>query len=512
MQQETLESIKVYARCIWRYRWHAMVVTWLIVFLGWVGVFIQPITYTASAKVYVNTSVLLQPLLKDIVIGQDINVILGLVVRQLVSRPNVEQVAHIVGLDRQPKASQGFENMLNRLEQDILVEISPTSEASKQPNFFTLSYSNKDPKLAKQVVETLITILVEKTTEEKLRDSDAARQFLDQRIEEYRKNLLVAEARLNEFKRKYTDYLPESTNYFQRIQTTQAAVDDLDLQIIEAKLLRDELQRQLAQSTLTTNSIDDSKILALQKQLDEFLVKYTENHPDVIATKRAIVDLEKQQKTAPREKVKNLVIPNSAHELLKIKLGEAESKIVVLGTRRDEYLHRLQKLREMKQTLTQVELELQGLNQDYEVAKNRYAALSEQQNSANIGQDGEKVRFQAIDPPRILDSWPVKAKNKLLQTSGILAAGLAGGLAVAFFLSRINPVIYGQRVLQEVTKLPVFGAISRVPSLQMRMRKRLDLAAFLLIGIMLLGAHGLAVFVLLDTIKSVMIQELGGGE
>lgn len=510
--QETLGGIIFYARSIWRYRWYAMAVTWLIVLLGWAVVSKKPVIYTASAKVYVDTSTVLQPLLKSSAVEQDTSTIIGLMARQLVSRAYLEHVIRTVGLDRQATASQGLEIILARLEQDLLVTGNRISEGAKQLDFYTLSYSDANPKLAKQVIEALITTFIEKMVGENVLDSGTAKQSLAQEIKQYKEDLVAAETRLREFKRVHADELPEQTHYFQHLQAAQAAVDEVDLQITEAEFRRNELRQQLAQTATTSGSmpVADSRLLALKKRLDELLAKYTENHPSVIATRRAIAELEKNQEIITREVKKGLTIPNSAHELLKGKLSKAESEIAVLWARKNEFLRRVQTLRKMKETLTKVETELQGLNQDYEAAKKKYDALIGRQNSAtlvgNIEQSDENARFKVIDPPRILDTWPDKMRAQLLLTSGVLAAGIAGGLVVAFLLSQLWPVIYGQRALQELTETPVLGMISRTKA--SRMRSRLDLAAFILIGTTMLGIYGVAVFMMLNNIKSIMMQGL----
>lgn len=510
--QETLGGIIFYARSIWRYRWYAMAVTWLIVLLGWAVVSKKPVIYTASAKIHIDTSTVLQPLFKDSTGEQPFSVMISLMARQLVSRPNLEQVARTVGLDHQATMPQGFEAMLARLEKDITVTGNRASEGSKQRDFYTVSYSNTNPKLAKQVIEVLITTFIEKMVRENLLDSGTTKQSLDQEIKKHKEDLIAAETRLREFKRVHADDLPEQTHYFQHLQAAQAAVDEVELQITEAEFRRNELRRQLAQTATMPDSIPvaDSRLLTLKKRLDELLVKYTENHPSVIATRRAIAELEKSQETITGEAKKGLTTPNSAHELLKGKLSEAESEIAVLWARKNEFLRRVQTLRKMKETLTKVETELQGLNQDYEAAKKKYDALIGRQNSAtlveSIEQNGENVRLKVIDPPRILDTWPDKMRKQLLLTSGVLVAGIAGGLAVAFFLSQLWPVIYGQRDLQELTEFPVLGRISRANT--SRMRRRFDLAAFILIGMAMLGIHGVAVFMTLNNIKSIMMQGL----
>ena len=114
--QETLDRIIIHIRDIWRYRWYAMIVTWLIIPAGWIAISHYPITYTASAKIYVDTYTVLQPLLKDMLIDTtDSSAYLGLMVRQLVSRPNLKQVAHIIGWDQQAKDLARARDIISRL-------------------------------------------------------------------------------------------------------------------------------------------------------------------------------------------------------------------------------------------------------------------------------------------------------------------------------------------------------------------------------------------------------------
>jgi polysaccharide chain length determinant protein (PEP-CTERM system associated) len=525
--QEFLEQIHLYARDMWRYRWHAMGVAWLIVLVGWVAVSSKPIIYTASAKIYVDTDTVLRPLLKGLTVDKDTAEYLGLIVRQLVSRSNIEQVARIVGLERQVRTRQDMEAVLDQLQLNIRWEASPASESTKQWNFFTISYPNSAPKFAKQVLQALITTIIEKTMGESLRDSEAARRFLEHQVKEQEEKLVTGEARIRKFMLEHADELPgPGVSYSERLQSAQSAVEGVDLQITQAEHQRDELRRQLANispslqvvSTDTTPVLKpESRLLALKAQLDELLLKDTAKHPDVIATRRSIAKLEKQLHQLHTDKVETNKGPdmlNPVGQQLEVMLGQVESEIAALRAGRDKYMRRVEKLREQAGTLTQLEWELKSLNQAYVSAKQKYDALVVRRNSATMSgtveHTGENVRFRIIDPPRIQDTWSTIARKQLMLTSGMLAAGLAGGLAVAFFLSRMwHPVIYGWRSLNTLTGFPVLGMISQALTPQMRLRRRIDLAAFVLVGMMMLGAHGAALFLHLKNVKHIF-ETLGG--
>ncbi|MFD1959314.1 hypothetical protein ACFSHP_09960 [Novosphingobium panipatense] len=70
----------------------------------------------------------------------------------------------------------------------------------------------------------------------------------------------------------------------------------------------------------------------------------------------------------------------------------------------------------------------------------------------------EAVKFQVVDPPTT-PRTPV-APNRPLLLLGVLMAGVAGGCAGAFVLSRVRSVFATTSGLEKATGLPVLGAIS----------------------------------------------------
>jgi polysaccharide chain length determinant protein (PEP-CTERM system associated) len=351
-----------------------------------------------------------------------------------------------------------------------------------------------------------------------------AKAFLEQQINEQKTRLATAESRIAEFKREHADLLPEQgANYFQRLQNAQAAVDDVDLQITEAEYRRSALQEQLEDTpqTLQGTSTDTrtvitatgSRVAVLQERLDELLLKYTEKHPDVIATRRSLEEIKRQGEMTRSEKVSGPPVPNPVYQQLKVTLGQVESEISALRVRRQVYSRRVQSLQERREPLTQVEAELQSLNQDYDLAKQKFDALVARQGPANMAgnveEAGEDVRFRIIDPARVQETWPEVAQNRLVLTTMVLAAGVGGGLGIAFLLSQLWPTIYGRRALNELTGLPVYGVISQAKMTRGRWRKKLDYAVFVLIAATLLSVHGTALFMELAKHKEIL-RGIGG--
>jgi len=526
---ELVGQIMTFVRDIWRYRWHAMVAAWVIVLTGWAVVSRMPDKYTATTRVSVDTATILDPLLKGVMVEQDKSIYIQAMISQLFSRPNLERVTRMAGLDRQAQTPMELETVLDEIKQDVELEGNRVG-TNKLASLYTISYTNIDPELAKQVVQAFLTIFMENTMGANRQDSDAARAFLDQQISEYEEKLIAAENRLREFKRQHIDVLPgQGENYFGRLHAAQAAIQDVELQVREAEQRLNELQRQLTETSTVQRAVSadgkliltplESRLLAQQTQLDDLLLKYTEKHPDVIETRRTIAELEKQRAAELQGLSSGAhsssTTPNALYQQLKVALGAVQGELAGLRVRRAEYQQRVQALQRQVGTLPAVEAELQRLDRDYEINREKYNTLVSRREAAKIATDvdqtKENFKFQVIDPTSV-SMWPAWRK-RLLLTTAVLAAGLAGGLGFAFLLSQMRPVVRTRRDLEELTGFPVVATISRVWSPQRLLRRRLEAATLGVTGMMLMGAYGAALFLQFRNTELManLMRTLGGG-
>ncbi len=57
-----------YVGAIWKRRWSVCLVAAVVSVIGWTGVILIPDSYKSSARIYVDTSNVLQPLLRGITV------------------------------------------------------------------------------------------------------------------------------------------------------------------------------------------------------------------------------------------------------------------------------------------------------------------------------------------------------------------------------------------------------------------------------------------------------------
>ena len=514
--QEVIEQLLGIIRGVWRKRWYALAVAWLICGLGWTYVHQLPDRYQASARVFVDTQSMLRPLLRGIAVDVDPEQQVRLMTRTLLSRENLEEVARMTDLDLQAVDDAGMEAIVDDLKNRISLA------GAGRENLYSIAYHSTDPGLAHRVVQSLLNLFVEGALGEGRGDSDAAQRFLDRQIEEYEARLRAAENRVKEFKRRYVGLLPGTGgDYFARLNTAKQELAAAQLALEEAQRRRDAIEAQLAGETPSFGMFSpggpetgpsagarattvDSRIATLESQLDSLLVRYTEQHPDVVNTRRTIGDLKEQRERELREMAEleraaaeasggqhRPVEANPVYQQWKILLGETEARVGALQARVKEYSARVAELEKMTDTVPEVEAKLADLNRDYQVTREQYTQLLQRRESARISQQAEEsaddIRVRVIDPPR--EPTSPSGPNRPLFLTAALVVGVGAGLGVAFLLSQLMPTFDSRRALQQAVNVPVLGTVSEIVSVEQHRRVWLEFLAFISLGALLLAVY-----------------------
>ncbi len=88
-----------YVGAIWKRRWPACLVAAVVSVIGWTAVILIPDSYQSSARIYVDTSNVLQPLLRGITVQTNMAAQVRLMQKTLLTRPKLEEVARATGYD-----------------------------------------------------------------------------------------------------------------------------------------------------------------------------------------------------------------------------------------------------------------------------------------------------------------------------------------------------------------------------------------------------------------------------
>jgi polysaccharide chain length determinant protein (PEP-CTERM system associated) len=484
---ELIVMLKNHVRSAWRFRWSALVACWLVALVGWGVVFITPDKYQSTAKVFVDTESVLRPLLQGLAVQTDLEQRLQLMTRTLLNNENLEKVLRETDLDLEANTVEERQALIEKLRETVSIE------TQRRQNFYSISYEYKDPYIAKKVVEILLNIFVEAALGDTRVESDTAQRFLQEQIQEYEARLVKAENRLTEFKRRNVDTMPgQSGGVFSQLQEAQRALQNIKLELKEAQIRRDELQRQYRrtaaeederrrQGQVVLETPTGQRILAMETRLDELLLRYTEEHPSVKEMRATIAELKEQEaKTAVVDTPLSPQGVSTALEELKLGYRQAEVNLTAIRLRKDEYEKRVEELKAKLDVLPKVEAELTRLNRDYEINRTNYQELVQRLESARMSeqadQAGDNVKFRIVEPPKV-PLLPVGPKRLLLSIA-ILILALASSGGLAFLLSQMKPVYYDPQILRKETDVPVLGQVSRVWTREMALKRRVAVTGF----------------------------------
>ncbi|MCU7906285.1 MAG: chain length-determining protein [Candidatus Thiodiazotropha sp. (ex Epidulcina cf. delphinae)] len=497
MNEITLQ-IKNYIRSAWRFRWSAIVFSWVVAICCWAVIFALPNQYQSVAKVYVDTDSVLRPLLQGLAVQNNMNQRLHLMTRTLLSYDNLKTLLLETDLGYLATTEEEREQLIDWLREKIDIQVNRRQIPGAQvtENFYTIEFVYSDRFMARKVVQVLLDIFVESALGDTRVESDAAQIFLQQQIREYETRLVEAENKLTDFKRQHVDTLPrDSGGVFHRLDEARGDLEEVSLQLKEATIRRDELKRQYATTlaeeekrheelgmSAAVSSPTAQRLLAMQTKLDELLLRYTEQHPDVQELLSKIDELKaRSSRTGGLNAPSASATVSTALEELKLAYRRSEVDLRTISLRHREYQKRVSELRKKLDTLPQVEAELTRLNRDYNINRENYQELVQRLESAKMSEQadeaGDNLKFRVVEPPKI-PILPIGPKRLLYSAAAlILALGLGG--AVAFLFSQMMPVYFDTRTLSADLEFPVLGQVTRVMTDEVMMKRKLAVSGFI---------------------------------
>lgn len=474
--------VRRYLAAAWRYRWPAVLFAWLICAVGWTLTFFIPNIYQSNARLYVDTNAVLTPLLNGIAVDSNPYAQLEMLQRTLLSRPNLETLISKTDLDLQVHNAAERDAMVAALSHSIIV----TPQSS---NLFSITYRSTSPKLAEQVVQTVLNIFIESKTGNNRADMATAAKFLDEQIADYKRQLQAVERRIADFRSKYVDLLPGADGGASHLEGARASVMNLEGQLQDAMARRNQLAQQLANTpqTLPTEtaaaagSANAAALLAAQQRLDELRLQYTSKSPDVIAAERLVRALRSGKIASAPPVVRGVSrsVPNPLYEQLQVANVNNESVISSLTRQVNEARQERNRLESIARGAPGLEAEFTNMNRNYNVLQKNYQELLARRESMRIARAADtqtdKLKMQVIDPPQV-PRVPV-APKRVLMIFGVLVAAVAGGCGLAFVLLTFDQCFHSLEDLRGLG-LPVIGGVSLLSVTQSAVRRTTAIAAF----------------------------------
>ena len=222
---------------------------------------------------------------------------------EILARPRVERI--LEELDPYPE-------MVDVPRADIVDMIRRRAAIGLRGNdAFVVRYADTDPARAQKLATRLASLFIEETSGDRERQVQGANEFINSQLRETRFELEKVEGALKRIKQNYMGMLPNqleaNLSTLQRFELERQSVSD---QMRGAKDRRGLLERQLALQAqmnepeaqlipeILVNSASSSgpaaagSLPALKDYLARLRTRYTDNHPEVQATRTRIARME----------------------------------------------------------------------------------------------------------------------------------------------------------------------------------------------------------------------------
>ncbi|VAW54757.1 Lipopolysaccharide biosynthesis chain length determinant protein [hydrothermal vent metagenome] len=489
-----------YLHGIWQYRWSALLIACVTAVVSWLGVYAMPNQYSAHAVMQIDTTSIMQPLLEGLAVESDVETGLNIMSRMLLSRKNLEDVIRQTDMDLNIDSAAEMDRLVESLAGSIVLKEVDKEKSRKKnsSNIYELSYAGDSARLAYQVVSKLLNTLIENTMDAARTDTAAAQKFLDRQIAEYENRLTTSEQALAVFKRENVGFMPdEKGGYYAKLQREESELESLTSELRLAKRRHSAMMKQLDGEAplLDNNSYGGSKLLKIRRyreELEELLVKYQEQHPDVRALRATIAEAIAEDTETDVDEFTDSgggdsVEFNPVYQELKAEIGRSSISIETLKIKLSEQASRVEKLKKAVDVLPGVEAKLVKLNRDYDITRERYLSLVARRESARLAQEvglsGSNVKFRIIDSPR----EPTKPSGppRLLFLAAAFLLAIGAGLGWGFLRYIFQPTYIESSQISNTIGLPVLGSVGLYMTDEHSRQRKKQLLYFLLVFFLL---------------------------
>jgi polysaccharide chain length determinant protein (PEP-CTERM system associated) len=392
---------------------------------------------------------------------------------EIMSRTRLERIIDEFKLYQDQASSKSREELVETMRKDIKIDIpQPKKRGDENAGYFSISYTGADPKTVTMVVNRLASLFIEENLKYREEQAQGTTEFLNTELAATKEKMDKAGEEIARYKRQYMGELPEQRDTNLRILEQLQGLYQRNSESLRAAQDRKlVLQKRLSDLDLPSDSSGESgekgssaksgtketKIDDLKKVLAELQTRYTDKHPDIIALKKRVSDMEKRKdifdiKNDPR--YRDIQTALIATDLEIKRQSEEDAK---LKAQMNQYRNRVENAAVREQAMSS------GV-QEYDNTKAHYELLlkktQDAQQAENLERRQKGEQFRVIDPAKIPEK-PVSPDVPKALLIGLFG-GLAAGFGSAFLREQMDQSFRDPEDVEATLGLRILANIPRI--------------------------------------------------
>lgn len=433
------QQIKHYLDIVWRRKWWVVVPLVLCVGASPFVLKRLPKVYRASTTILVTPQRLPEAFVRSTV-TQRVEDRMASMSVQILSRSFLETVGREFGLIAADAAEPEIERVCGGLKGRVELE------AGRNLSYFEVTVFDETPVLAAGIANRLAELFIEQNSQMRTEQASGTRETVEGWLAEKKAELDTLEGRIADYKRGHLWELSDQLNSnFELLETSRERVTTLNKEIQGREERLSDLKSQVAlEGTLAAASPTDPdplarQLAALEAELGQLLVSYTEENPAVRRKRTEIDDFRRRHpQLTQTAQTPGGPAPVSAR---RAELERVEREIAGLVQERRAAEGQIAILTARINNTPLREQELKNLTRGYDAIKKEYEDLLQKKDQAARAEELETSRkseqFRVQDPARV-PSAPYRPQP-LIVVLVCLATGLgvgAGAVVVLEFLDQ----------------------------------------------------------------------------
>lgn len=491
MKESSEVDYKRYIQTVYKKRYIFIITAVAIMTFSVAVSYLLPKVYEAKSTVFIERNVI-NSLVKDIAITPSMDERLKVLSYAMKSRNILTKVVDTLGVDKKRLDKDGLEKFIAGLQDNTDIKM-------KDMDLFVVSYKDEDPKFASEYVNTLVRLYVEENLSSKREEAYGANSFLSEQIKFFKEKLDAVEADVIEFRKEKGIFVAvNESNVVSDIKGAQDNIEAIKISKRELEARKKTITKQLSEEKPYTVAIygKDSlkdKLALLQKKLNELLVQYTNDYPDVIKVQSEIESVKAMMKNRDGTKEEDqsdteVSTLNPLYQQLKEESTRIERELAALAAKGEQLVNFVESKKEYLRNIPAEKTKLAEIEMERNTYRNIYeelvAKLGQSEVSKQMEIQDKSSTFRIVDPAMV-SSEPVSPNRLRIMLMGIIA-GLAGGIGIVIGLDTLDTSAKTVSALRDLG-YPVLAVIERIkdPEEQRKARKR-DVLAYSLTGVYVL--------------------------
>lgn len=407
MNHEFYLEFERYARLLLRRKRLFVLATLLVMTAGFAVSYLLPKQYEAKSTVFIEQSVIAD-LVKGIAITPSMDAKIKVLAVAMLSRENLMKVLRILDKDVLFTTDAAREVYLEGLRKRINIKLD------EKRGVFFISFTDKDPRFARDLVNTVTQVYIESSTASKRGESLEATRFLGEQIESFKKRIDAVDEEINAYKAEHGMQLAVDETMI-RFEIADA---EKKLEAIRARRFALETQQRLLPSG---GGGQGGPLAEMERQLAALRTTYTENHPKVVRLKG---EIEAVRANPPR------VAVGGGQEAMTRGMIKAELEANQL--QEDSQLKAIEDKRQLLRELPTIRTGLNELMRKKDNETQIYSQLvtryGQSEVSKQMEMENKSMTFRIVDPA-VLPDQHISPQRPLIM-GGSLVAGMGAGVAL----------------------------------------------------------------------------------